>query len=644
MTVGVGRQWNSWDAGDPLAMVHLPTGLCLRFSAFSSADGAYRLLGQGPDVTLLEHASDGAFIRARVAHAGSEMELTYVKPNPHTVCARLRMLRLGEWGLRFWLALEVGFLDLGGGPAPWRPEEPWIAVENPEPMPPDLPPRLIARHRSLWAAIASAEPAVFGGAYAEIATFQDELRSRGYYAPPRSEPDARWGVLRFNAQMHLEIVVTVALGTDRAMAEAGARAALADGRDVGPPPEPEARAAVRDILGWNTVWDSANHRVTTVLTRNWLSGKFAGWGVWLNDMLFHALLAGLVGDFPTARANLAAALEYQSPEGNLACLRTASQEWIDRSQSPIGAYVLWRLYEMTGDRAMLAEHFPVLLRAHRWWREARDGNGDGLIEYGSSATGTGAFVHTKQGAMDESFMDNAPIFDEAAFDPAAHTLTMAEPGLNSLVSLDAQCLARIADVLGEVATATELRASAALLNARIAERLWDGQRQVFAGRHWSGAFVPSLSVTCFYPLLAGAASQTQAEALIERYLSDPAQFGGARVLPSSAHGDPASADNVYWRGRVWPPHLFLVWEGLRRLGRPDLAREVADSAWAMFAPGWHEGRVCRENYHRHDATGDESPDADRFYTWGALIPAMRMIEDGEGAPLPPLARLEEVSP
>ena len=69
------------------------------------------------------------------------------------------------------------------------------------------------------------------------------------------------------------------------------------------------------------------------------------------------------GDFATARDNLEAALEYQSPEGNLACLRTTSEEWIDRSQSPIGAYVLWRLFEMTGDRSLLAEHFPTLFRA-----------------------------------------------------------------------------------------------------------------------------------------------------------------------------------------------------------------------------------------------------------------------------------------
>ena len=636
MTVGPNRQWNTWDAGDPLAMVHLPSGLCLRFSAFSSADGTYRLLGAGPGVKLLEHASDGRFIRARIAFAGSEMEVTYVKPNPHTVRARLRILRLGEWGLRFWLTLEVGFLDFGGGPGPWRAGEPWITVENPEPMPPTAPPRLMGRHRSLWASAASADPAVFGGAYGAIETFQTDLRTRGYYAPPRAEAAARWGVLRFNAQMHPEIDVAVALGTDRLMAERAANAALAEPGKFSPPPTDVASSAVRDIIAWNTIWDVAHHRPTTVLTRNWLVGKFSGWGIWLNDMLFHALLAALAGDFPMARANLEAALEYQSPEGNLACLRTASQEWIDRSQSPIAAYVLWRIFEMTGDRAMLAEHFPTLLRAHRWWHTHRDGDGNGLMEYGSSATGTGAFVHTKQGAMDESFMDNAPIFDSAGFDFATHTLTMAEPGLNSLISLDAQCLARIATVLGDEALAAELRAAGARLNERISTMLWDAERQVFAGRHWSGAFEPSLSVTCFYPLLAGAATEAQTDVLIEKYLLDPEKFWGERVLPSSAHDDPASADNVYWRGRIWPPHLFLVWEALRRHGRLDLAREVANRAWRMFEPGWREARICRENFHRADPAGDDSPDSDRYYSWGALIPAMRMLDEGDPAHYPAL--------
>jgi putative isomerase len=638
MSVGVARQWNTWDAKDPLAFVHLPSGLTLRFSAFSSAHGHYRLLGQGPGVVLLDHESDGRFVRARVAHAGAELELVYAKPDPHRVLARLRVLKLGEWGLRFWIACELGFQNLEGGPPPWRPDEPWVAAENIAPMPPAKPPRLIARHRSLFASVQSATPAVYGGAYREIGTFADDLDARGYFTPPRDEPEARWGVLRFNAQMHPEVLVAVALASDRTAAEEAAAQALR----AAPAParhseDASARAAVRDVMAWNTLWDSANHRPTTVLTRNWLKAKFSGWGVWLNDMLFHALLAGVIGDFATARANLEAALEYQSAEGNLACLRTAGEEWIDRSQSPIGAYVLWRLFEMTGDRSLLAEHFPVLIRAHRWWSERRDGNGDGLFEYGSSPTGTGAFVHTKQAAMDESFMDNAPVFDRAGFDADAHTLTMADPGLNCLVSLDAQCLARIAAALGRREEAASLRDSAAALNAKIADLLWDAERQVFAARHWSGAFDPSVPVTCFYPLLTGAASEAQAGALIDKWLLDPRKFWGERVLPSTAHDDPASADDVYWRGRIWPPQLFLVWEGLRRYGRMDLAAQVAARAWAMFEPGWRDERICRENFHRLDAQGDESPDADRFYGWGALIPAMRMLQDEAPAAWPPLA-------
>lgn len=637
MTVAVARQWNTWDAKDPLAFAHLPTGLTLRFSVFSSADGRYRLLGRGPGIRLMEHESDGRFVRALVAHAGAELELTYAKPDFHSVVARVKVLRLGEWGLRFWLACELGFQPLEGGPAPWRPDEPWVSAENMEPMPPARPPRLLARHRSLFASAQSSEPAVYGGAYRDIASFAADLDALGYFAPPRAEDEARWGVLRFNAQMHPEIVVAVALAPNRALAEDAAGRAL---RSAPPAPASgdEPAQAVRDIVAWNTLWDVANHRPTTVLTRNWLAAKFSGWGVWLNDMLFHALLAGIAGDFATARANLEAALEYQSPDGALACLRTAGQEWIDRSQSPIAAYVLSRLYEMTGDRSLLAEHFPVLLRAHRWWLTRRDGNGDGLIEYGSSPVGTGAFVHTKQAALDESFMDNAPVFDRASFDPDAHTLTMAEPGLNALVSLDAQCLARIADVLGRAEDAASLRQTAAALNERISARLWDPERGVFAARHWSGAFEPSVPVTGFYALLAGAATAAQAKALIDGWLLDPARFWGERVLPSSSHDDPASADNVYWRGRIWPPHLFLVWEGVRRCGRHDLAEEVAARAWAMFAPAWRAERVCRENFHRLDATGDDSPDADPFYTWGALIPAMRMLQDRATDAWPPLGK------
>ena len=63
--------------------------------------------------------------------------------------------------------------------------------------------------------------------------------------------------------------------------------------------------AVRDVIAWNTVWDGANRHPYTSLSRNWVAQKFGGWGVWLNDVLYHALMAGLF-DAQIARENLAA--------------------------------------------------------------------------------------------------------------------------------------------------------------------------------------------------------------------------------------------------------------------------------------------------------------------------------------------------
>ena len=109
-----------------------------------------------------------------------------------------------------------------------------------------------------------------------------------------------------------------------------------------------------------------------------------------------------------------------------------------------------------------------------------------MLEHGSSPTGEGTFVHTKQGAMDEAAMDNLPLFDDADFDERAHTLDLEEVGLNSLVVLDGQMLSRIATLLGRADEAAALAERADALAARVRERLWDPEREVFAARRWSG--------------------------------------------------------------------------------------------------------------------------------------------------------------
>lgn len=637
MSPSPARHWNTWDGLHPAAMVHLPTGLTVRLSAYSAKEGRYYGLEAGSEVRFHEHTADGDYVRLVATVAGSIVQLEFAKDaDPHGVVGRVQVRSTDEWALRFWLCLEIGHVDVRHGPVPVAEDPPGLELDLGADPYVDTP--LVAvRHRSTWHAVTVDSRPTFAALYAHPDDLREELEDRGYYAPHRQPADPAWAVLRFNGQANQSFTFSAGAGHDRSAATEHARRALesadrvVEARAEAAARGTEAFRAVRDVVAWNTVWDVENGRAMTVLTRNWLGPKFGGWGVWLDDVLFHALLAAHVGDWETAHANLDAALTTATPSGNLPCLRTAYEEWVDRSQPPIAAYVLSRIHALTGDDAMLERHLPVVVRAHDWWFEARDGNGDGLLEFGSSPTGTGAFVHSKQAALDEAAMDNLPGFDEAEFDTAAHTLDMAEPALNSLLALEAEALGRMLHRVGKADAAERIAERGRSLAERIGAVLWDEDRGAFAGRRWDGTFARSLAPTSFYPLLCGAASEAQIERL-RALLTDEEKFWGRRVLPASTFEDPATEDQVYWRGRIWPPLVFWTWEGLRRAGQDDLADAVLGRAWEMFMDGWRERR-CRENFHHTDPSLDESPDSDPFYGWGALLPLMVLMSGAEHDPV-----------
>lgn len=381
--------------------------------------------------------------------------------------------------------------------------------------------------------------------------------------------------------------------------------------------------AIRDVIGWNTVYDPVNRRPYTALSRNWSSAKFGGFGLWLDDILYHALLAGTL-DLELAEENLRAVFAGRTEAGNLPCLLTGRDAWVDRSQPPIGAFVVWQLYLRWGERRLLEGAWETLLANHDWWWRERDGNRNGLLEYGTSPVGDGLYRGTALGARNESSMDNSPVHDEARLVPESHTLDCEDVGLNSLLALDGEMLALAAAELGRDGEARRLETRARALAGRIGETLWDPEREVFANRLWSGRFVASMAPTSFYPLIAGAASPAQARALLG-WLEDPRRFGGRFVLPSVSRDDPAYRDNVYWRGRVWPPLNFLVYQGLRRYGFEAEAATLARSSFETFARPW-QARQCAENYGAEDGAVTDQPDTDTFYGWGALMPAIAVAE------------------
>ncbi|NDW05935.1 glycoside hydrolase family 37 [Jiella sp. 40Bstr34] len=591
-------------------MVFLPLGVRISPVLYATSTRKATTI-QARDCRLGRHAIDGSLIEIETSHAGTRLSLSYAKPaDPFVVTGRWEGLELGEWGLRFWVTICLS-AD-GGETVTYKPEERATLVKVGQ--------RFVAL-------VAEDEP-VQVTAHEDVSALASDFEANGYFHLASRGTAAPTIALRFNLEMMRAGRFAAAVADDADLAVAKARGALAAASSQQPEKQSAERAAparaleaVRDVMAWNTVWDPVNRRPYTAVSRIWNLGEFA---VWYNDQTYHALMAGLF-DRELARVNLAAAMASATPQGNFACIVTSNDAWVDRSQTPNGAFVLWLLYLRTGERSLLETCYEPLARNQRWWRAHRDPTGAGLVSCGTSDVGEALYKGTAFGARNETGMDNSATHDEAEYDPTTRTLSTFDVGLNSSLALDAEMLSLIAAELGRREEAEEFDRLAGETQRRISEELWDDSRGLFANRQRNGGFVRSVGPTSFYPLACGAASPDQADRLL-KHLADPATFGGRFVMPNASRDDPAYRDNVYWRGRIWPNVNWFVWQGLRRYGFDRQAAELAQKSLALFEASWREQRIAAENYNAETGSATDQLDADRFYGWSAMLP---LIATGE---------------
>jgi putative isomerase len=95
----------------------------------------------------------------------------------------------------------------------------------------------------------------------------------------------------------------------------------------------------------------------------------------------------------------------------------------------------------------------------------------------------------------------------------------------------------------------------------------------------------------------------------------PCKYGGNSIVRS----DEAFFDNVYWRGRIWGPHLQLLYWALQHPKYQGLP-EVVAARQALVAQGkrlvqqeWDLFRQVTENYNGVIGVGEDVGDADPFY-------------------------------
>jgi putative isomerase len=211
------------------------------------------------------------------------------------------------------------------------------------------------------------------------------------------------------------------------------------------------------------------------------------------------------------------------------------------------------------------------------------------------------------------------MYDTVTYNAQSHVLEFADVGLMSMYVADCDALAIIADALGKVAEAKELRERATRYRAKLST-LWDEKAGIFLNKDLhTGQFSLRLSPTNFYPLLARAATPAQADLMIKKHLLNPEEFWGERVIPSIARDDPGFKDQNYWRGRIWGPTNYLVYQGLRNYDEPKVRQELAQKSMNLFLGEWSTKGHVHENYNAITGEGDDVAHSDRYYHWGALL-------------------------
>ena len=395
----------------------------------------------------------------------------------------------------------------------------------------------------------------------------------------------------------------------------------------------EAFEAMRTCLAWNTVFDPANERILTPVSRHWSEGN-GGYVLFEWDTYFAALMCGL-GNRKLAYLNAFAITNEITEDGFVPNFALASGgKSRDRSQPPVGAMTVLRLWERFREDRFVKEIFPALYRWNTWfWNRRR--LPDGTFCWGSdrflSENGLGSEttdIGNLQGAKYESGLDNSPMFDDARFDSKTGHMLLSDVGLTGLFIHDCRCLIRLAEIAGEPepVSVLETRLSAA---EKALETLWNPETGIYENRDAvTGMFSHRISPTNFYSLFSSRVTEERGRAMLERYLLDQRELGGEFMLPSISRSDPAYAEQDYWRGRIWPPMNLLVFEALRARDFQAEARLLAISSRRILLREWMEHGHVHENYSGIDGSGCGVENSCAFYHWGGLLGYLA-IELGE---------------
>ncbi len=177
------------------------------------------------------------------------------------------------------------------------------------------------------------------------------------------------------------------------------------------------------------------------------------------------------------------------------------------------------------------------------------------------------------------------------------------------------------------AAASAHRHRAEVLRARVNEVLWDPDSGSYRDRLADGEWARCRAASHFLALAAGIPDGDRAARVVE-HLEDPELFGGRWLIPTVSRDDPHFAEQQYWRGTIWPPINYLVYQGLKRYGFDAQAADLARTSAELFLTAWQRTGLARENFDSRTGEGGGR----RHQSWGPLLGLLALEELADVTP------------
>lgn len=389
---------------------------------------------------------------------------------------------------------------------------------------------------------------------------------------------------------------------------------------------------------------------------------------WFWDTCFHVIILCALGEYEFAKRNMESLFAMQEENGFVGHMLFWESKLVNDVltfvqakpnpkiyiphmssiiQPPLAAQAVLRIYEDTLDKDFLSFMIPKLKSYHKWLRENRDFEGDGLLSIISPFESGMDWKPTFDAVLDfKHGIANELLYEKVLWVETRNFLKMydlesiyrdnyfivKEAGFNTFYSLDILAMSKLCKASHDNETAFYERHAKKVKNS-IFDVMYDEEGSAFFDVYGRDNIkIKILTPTIFFPIVIPDMPPDIAKQIFERHLFNEKEFTAPYPIPSVAKNDISFQPNeafYLWRGPTWIIYNWMLYRCLMTKGFEKNGEQIYRTVKNLI-----EKSGFREYYNPYTGEGYGALD----FTWsGLIVDMMRMEKELKGDNVPNLA-------